>query len=130
MLPPLPSPPLPSPPLPLSPLDPDVVRALLGDEDAREYSDWLRSTALMEQHAVLQPYELLAERHLAMDMERYLQVGGYTGRKPRGSSTPPTSPDGRVPHGHGPISAGGVGVPDKEAYGNTHASPEKGLDLR
>ena len=71
---PAPPPPLPSPPLLLSPLDPDVVRALLGDEDAREYSDWLRSAALMEQHAVLQPYELLAERHLVMDMERYLQV--------------------------------------------------------
>ena len=36
----------------------------------------------MEQHPVLQPYELLAERHLAMDMERYLQVQSRAGDSP------------------------------------------------
>ncbi len=68
---------------PHSPMDPDVVRTLLGDAgSSHEFSEWLRSAALISQgplsavlvDAAKQPYELLAERHLAMDVERYLQV--------------------------------------------------------
>ena len=59
-----------------SPLDTDIVRALLADPEAsNEFSQWLRSFALMrDQPPIIQPYEILAEQHLAMDGERYLHV--------------------------------------------------------
>ena len=57
-----------------SPLDLDVVRAMIGLSDSEEFNDWLRSASLLRDEPVLQPYEVLADRHLAMDMDRYLQV--------------------------------------------------------
>ena len=58
------------------------MRALLSDPDASsEFSRWLRSVALMQdQPPLVQPYEILAEQHLAMDLERYLQVRTYVAK--------------------------------------------------
>ncbi|GAX75749.1 hypothetical protein CEUSTIGMA_g3192.t1 [Chlamydomonas eustigma] len=56
-------------------IDPDIVRTLLDNPDSREFNEWLQSTALLQsQPFSQQPYKLLAEKHLEMDLDRYLKM--------------------------------------------------------
>lgn len=56
---------------PCSEVDPGIVKALLKEGEAAEFSQWLRTVALQ---VATGPYDMLAQEHSRMDMERYLLV--------------------------------------------------------
>lgn len=65
------------------PIDPDIVSAVLKAEDGpASFKSWLKSnlhdsaSSLFSANGEsgLQPYDILAEQHLSMDLDRYLQM--------------------------------------------------------